>query len=300
MPLLRRRSMRRGRRPLRRVRNRMGFTRGRGFGMRSRRASLRLFTGSESKFFDSTTATTLSSIGLISTGLASSLDSTVYTTPAVGSRVVPLLLSNIPGGSQVDQRVGNVVRAQHWRVRMVLGAAQLIGSSINALQIQGTNDNFGQVTESAGNVVSGDEPFSTPQKYIRTTFRVVLLRDTQVSLSAVVPSAPISPSVDDIFSAPGGVSFVLANLNVQTLGRYSILYDRNFTCDSDDPQRSLVVNIPMSAPIRFGGASGTDIRAGHLYMCIFAQSAGLNSSLIGSKFHGPNIVWSSRIKYSDR
>lgn len=301
MPLLRRGSVRR--RLVRgggRGRRRMGYTRGRGIGLRTRRMALRIAPRSESKYFDFAGQLALSNIALRSSGLASSLDATEYYFPINAGRVTAALLTNIAQGPAVNQRIGNRVFLRRFRANVLLNAAQLIGTkTFDADQLAGINDNFGQVTESGGNVSAAGAPFVTPQKYIRTTFRFVILRDRMVSLNASVPAAPVPPSIDDIFEVGGGV-FTLANLNVQSLGRYQLLYDRKFTCDSDDPQRSLSLSIPIGAPAHFGGAGGTDIREGAIYFVCFALSGGLNSSLIGAKFHAPSIIWTGRTQYTDR
>lgn len=293
---LRRRVVRGGGRGRRRV----GYTRGRGVGLRTRRMAFRIAPRSEFKYFDFSGQTLLSNIALRSSGVSSSLDATEYILPVVSGRVPASLLSRIEQGPAVNQRIGNRVLIRRFRANVMLNAAQLIGTkTFDADQLAGINDNFGQVTESSGNVSAAGAPFVTSQKYIRTTFRFVILRDRMVSLNASVPAAPIPPSIDDIFEIGGG-AYTLANLNVQSLGRYQLLYDRKFTCDSDDPQRSLSLSVPIGAPAHFGGAGALDIREGGIYFVCFALSGGLNSSLIGAKFHAPSVVWSGRIQYTDR
>lgn len=282
-----------------RGRRRMGYSRGRGVGLRTRRMALRVGPRTESKYFDGQFHSVLSTTGLITSGLASSLDLTQYIPPVTGGRVLPYLMSAIDQGAAVNQRIANRVFIRSLRFTAILNGAQLIGSDLNALQLAGTHDNFGQVTESGGSISTAAAPGTTLQKYIRTTFRLLIFRDRMVSLNNAVPAAPVSPSVDDVIES-AGASYVLGNLNVQSLGRYQILYDRKFTTDADDPQRSVTLTIPVGMPAHFSGAGATDIREGALYWVAFAITGGLNSSLIGAKFHHPSILMSRRLQYSDR
>ena len=156
--------------------------------------------------------------------------------------------------------------------------------------------NVGAVTESSGLAASSAW---TPQKFIRTTFRLVFVRDRMVSLNTSVPAAPHSPGIDDIFQI-GGSLYTTANLNLASLGRFQVLYDRKFTCDSDDPQRSLTVSIPLNAPCHFGGAGAQDVREGAVYWLAFATSAGIDSATLGFRMLPPSIAKTVRIAYTDR
>lgn len=288
----------------RRSRNARGFSRGRGLGMRSRRGALRLFSRPEFKFHDVVGAEVLASFGVLpgTVGVGSSA-TTYFTTPASGGRVIPTLLSAIPGGSNAISRIGNSVLGRHGLLKVVLSAGQLRGGSVTAVGFAGNADNLGVVTEGGTGAVydssAGVNPITLAQKFFRTSFRIVVFRDTMVSLNASVPAVPIPPSIDDVFQV-SQTSYVLANLNIETLGRYSLLYDRMFTCDSDDPQRTVSVSLPLMSHIRYGGAADDDIRAGQLYLCVFAEAAGMDLTTAGARLIAPVANYSWRLKYLDR
>lgn len=289
---VRRRVLRGGRR----VRRRVGVSRGRGVGFRSRRMSLRLYSRTESKYLDSTGQIVLSTIAPRTAGFGHDLNLTEYLLPVSGGRIIPVILSAIPQGAAVNQRVGNRIMLRHIRFSCILSAAQLLGGNYDAGGLTGVTGNQGAVTESSGN--SGVAAI-TPQKFIRTTFRIVFVRDRMVSLNAAVPASPIGPSIDDIFEVGGGL-YTTANLNITSLGRYQLLYDRKFTCDSDDPQRSLTVNIPLNTPCHFGGAGAQDAREGAIYWLAFATSSGIDAGTLAFRIHPPSIANTARLAYTDR
>lgn len=293
---MRRRVLRGGRR----VRRRVGVSRGRGVGLRSRRMSLRLYSRTESKYFDSNGQIVLSVISPRAAGFGPDLNLTEFLLPVSAGRIIPVILSDIPQGAAANQRVGNRIMLRHIRFSCILSAAQLIGGMYDAIPITGTGPgNQGAITESSGMIAHTGHSGVIPQKFIRTTFRIVFVRDRMVSLSGSVPAAPIGPSIDDIFELGGGL-YTTANLNITSLGRYQILYDRKFTCDSDDPQRSLTVNIPLNAPCHFGGAGRSDAREGAIYWLAFATSAGIDSATLGGRMIPPSIANTARLAYTDR
>lgn len=292
---MRRRVLRGGRR----VRRRVGVSRGRGVGLRSRRMSLRLYPRTESKYFDDNGQTVLSVISPRSFGYGTNLDVTEYLQPVVSGRVLPFLISAIAQGAGANQRVGNRIMMRNVRFSAILSAAQLIGGNYDAAPISGTVGNVGAITESSGIFAHTGHAGVIPQKFIRTTFRVVFVRDRMVSLTGSVPSAPLSPAIDDIFAIGGGL-YTTANLNLGSLGRFQILYDRKFTCDSDDPQRSLTMNVSLNAPCHFGGAGATDVREGAIYFMVFATTTAIESTTLLARFYGPSATYNTRLTYTDR
>lgn len=300
MPLLRRSSMRRRvLRGGRRVRRRVGVSRGRGVGLRSRRMSLRFYPRTESKYVDDSGQVVLSTIGPRAAGFGPDLNMTEFLLPVVNGRIIPMILSDVPQGPAATQRVGNRIMLRNLRFSCILSAAQLLGGIYDAPPITGSTTNQGAITESSGILAHTGHSGVIPQKFIRTTFRLVFVRDRMVSLTGAVPASPLPPSIDDIFEVGGGL-YTTANLNITSLGRYQLLYDRKFTCDSDDPQRSLTVSIPLNAPCHFGGAGAQDVREGAVYWLAFATSAGIDSATLGFRMLPPSIAKTVRIAYTDR
>ena len=283
----------------RRVRRRVGVSRGRGVGLRSRRMSLRLYSRTESKYFDDNGQSVLSVVSPRSAGFGSNLNVTEYLQPVVSGRVLPLLLSHITQGAGATQRVGNRIMMRNVRFSAILSAAQLVGGLYLNDELSGSTTNVGTVTESSGLGSNYGSAAVVPQKFIRTTFRIVFVRDRMVSLNGSVPSAPVSPGIDDIFDFGGGL-YTTANLSLASLGRYQVLYDRKFTCDSDDPQRSLTLNVSLNAPCHFGGAGPTDIREGAIYWMAFATTTGIDSGSVTGRFFGPSLSYNTRLAYTDR
>lgn len=88
----------------------------------------------------------------------------------------------------------------------------------------------------------------------------------QVRLSVVMDTQQIgdtAPSITDIYES----SSPYAHLNSNTVGRFKVLYSKNFILDAASGLgKNVNINIPMRHHVRYNGTSQSDIQKGGLYL----------------------------------
>lgn len=109
--------------------------------------------------------------------------------------------------------------------------------------------------------------------------RVAVVLDTQ-------QVGDTSPAYTDLYSSAA----YNAHVNVNTAGRFKILYSKTIETDSvNNLARPLLINIPMRHHIRFNGTASTDIQKGGIYILASGSEA----------TNGPYIRYESRLSYHD-
>lgn len=112
-----------------------------------------------------------------------------------------------------------------------------------------------------------------------TTFlRVLIVRDNQQVGDG-------TPGVTDILESAANT----APLNSNTVGRFTVLWDRIFALDSDKLTDQFVRFIPMRYHIRYNGSAGTDIQKGGLYLVHLSDQA----------TNTPSLNFHARVGYHD-
>lgn len=76
-----------------------------------------------------------------------------------------------------------------------------------------------------------DDVANTLIQYLRTTYRVCIVRDLQVNSTAT------QVNWGDVFSNLDGTAGVHSELNIANMGRFRILMDKLVHLDADDPQK---------------------------------------------------------------
>lgn len=254
--------------------------------------------GPEPKYLDTATPQYLSSVTLTGGAVPGSHDSSVFTVPTVAGRINGDQITDIPGGSGVSQRIGNRVHVKSVRFSGVLTACRFSGAQLTQAQYRGAVDDNGIMGEQSAAVVDIGGNRDAGTKFVRTSFRLMIVRDSGVSTSLGVPPAPLLAALQDILTPGGGWSWNTGFLNLSTLGRYEMLTDRTIICDGDDPQKQVVFTVPVNKTCRFGSGSSTDFREGAIYVFLVAQVEDANAVVLPpSVFPGMNA--NVRIKYMD-
>ena len=95
-----------------------------------------------------------------------------------------------------------------------------------------------------------------------TKIRFVLLRDKQ-------QIADTAPSYTDVYEAANTLSF----LNKLTVGRFDILWDKNYDLDANNPQALMDKYIRLNSHVRYNGTASTDQQKGALYCMVISDQA---------------------------
>lgn len=126
-----------------------------------------------------------------------------------------------------------------------------------------------------------------PQGLDNQRIRVMVVVDTQ-QIADTVPT----PSV--WLSGAGGV-YVQAHLNQVNLGRFTVLYDKQFVVGSATSGiASLVnfeINLPMAMHVHFNSTAGTDIQKNGIYIGAVSDEA--------TTTEGPALSYNARLSYHD-
>lgn len=115
-----------------------------------------------------------------------------------------------------------------------------------------------------------------------TTVRLMLVQDTQ-------QVGDTSPVVNDIIGGTDNSFKVYRPLNADTVGRFSILYSRNFILNSQRPSVLFNIRKTMRLHVRYNGTATTDIQRNGLYLVAFSNEA----------TNTPDISSITRVSYHD-
>ena len=144
-------------------------------------------------------------------------------------------------GSSARARIGNKIK-----VKYVKGAFTFTAAVLG----DGTAIQRSQGGETVAHTLSAG---TAAQNYLRTTYRMVIVKDMQVN------STDAHIAWSQVFDTNEIWAGVHSELNVDNMGRFIVLDDKVFTLDADTPQKTCTFNIRGSAlgSVRYNG--GTDI-----------------------------------------
>ena len=197
--------------------------------------------------------------------------------PASGLSNSQNLVANLAQSTTATGRIGNKVNGKWLNVGITVEAAK---SPLN----QGGE----QVNAKGG---SG----ATPAYYMKTNFRLVLVKDLQVNNSI--------NKVDwaDVFgtgsSGTDGTSFGANDkLDIQNMGRFRIMSDRRVTVDGTDPLKNIQMGC-APGKIRYnGGATGALTDKG--YYLLVSQDVTGDADTIATVLPG-TMRFTSRLTFTD-
>lgn len=141
------------------------------------------------------------------------------------------LLKYVMNGAGVDQRIGNKIRGEYMKGAITVTAARLTGPSTGATN----GDQSGESTATAANA-------TLVQQYLRTTWRIVIVKDLQVnSVDPWIGWAAVfqNSSFVGIGSPLGEMGGIHSELNIANMGRFRVLSDRMVELDAKCPQKTI-------------------------------------------------------------
>lgn len=244
----------------------------------------------EKKYFDKafqgnsneTSAGNPTSVSKLSSGVVyqSTLwDDYQFSTIPVVNPVSNDLLKGVPTGTTAKTRVGNKVK-----VNYVKGAMTFTAAAVDCANAQ---EQGGEAVVSAN---------STNIQYLRTTYRMVIVKDLQVNSTDTVVMW------GQVFEGLNGVGGVHSELNVSNMGRFIVLEDKYFTVDADSPQKTIPFQISGRAigSVRYNADTATALTDKGLYIIFAAYVMGMDSTTATlADIRLPNPVGHSRMCFTD-
>lgn len=214
-----------------------------------------------------------------------------FATPATANAVSNDLLKGLGQGTTTISRIGNKVSARYIKGAITLTAAKLAGPSSGATN----GDMNGEALATASNA-------TTVWQYLRTTFRVCIVKDLQVN------SADGNVTWNDVFeNGPSGVSGemggVHAELRIANMGRFRVLSDQLIKTDAMSPQETVrfMVRGSQIGQVRYNGPTGGSLTDKGIYVIWAAYTAGVVATLqaVGSGMVQPGVTMHSRFCFTD-
>jgi len=190
-------------------------------------------------------------------------DYTFGTQQATATSVSNDMLKGVATGTTARTRIGNKIK-----VNYVKGAFSFTAASMEAAP---------DVVSQGGESVIDDVE---ARPYLRTTFRFAIVKDMQVN------NTETNVTWQQVFDTSGQQAGVHSELNVDNMGRFIVLEDKIFTCDADNPQKTIPFMIKGNrlGSVRYNGPNGTALTDKGLYViwAAFVMGfAGGNEGVIG-------------------
>ena len=138
-------------------------------------------------------------------------------------------------------------------------------------------------------------------QYLRTTFRVCIVKDMQVN------SADTQVNWNDVFEtssgAVGETGGVHAELKIANMGRFVLLSDRLIKTDAVCPQETIRFMVPGSkvGNVRYNGPSGTALTDKGIYVIWSAYVTGVvnTTQTANTGMVKPGVTMHSRLAFTD-
>lgn len=216
------------------------------------------------------------------------------TTPPSGSvhqwTAMGNLLTGLAGGTGVSERVGNKIRVKWMKIRLTFNAAAVEGVFGDT-----KNDNNGESVLNAVNDAS-----NAWQSYLRTTFRMCVVMDTQVnSPDDFIAWNDVMSTFDDGDNA--GMGGPHGEPKISSMGRFRILSDRTYELDSTDPQKTTTVMLRNIGDVRYA-SSGRGARVNKGIWVIYSALTNGSNAFVGNMIPSVHIhppILSRRLAYTD-
>lgn len=186
-------------------------------------------------------------------------------------------------GTSARSRIGNKIKVKYVKGALTFTAA-VLGDGVGVQRAQGG--------EAMAHIVSAG---TAAQNYLRTTFRMVIVKDMQVN------STDTELRWEKVFDTNSVIAGVHSELNVDNMGRFVVLDDKVFTLDADTPQKTCAFNIGGNAlgSVRYNGPSGEALTDKGVYIiwAAFVMGVSLQVTLADIDCVGP--VGHSRLCFTD-
>lgn len=202
------------------------------------------------------------------------------------SSTTPSPMSNdlnkfVPTGATATSRIGNVVKPIYYKGAFTFNAAEVIADT----------------TKGQGGEAYADLTATPTRNYLRTTYRMVIVKDTQVN--SVDTHLPWSTVFNG--GANPDLSGVHSELSIANMGRFFILEDRYFTLDADTPQKTIpwMVSGSKIGNVRYNGDAQTALTDKGLYVIYAAFVMGASSTIGPADIALPRVTGHSRFCFTD-
>lgn len=176
------------------------------------------------------------------------------------------LLKYVPVGSNATSRIGNKISVKYVKGCITLNAA------ISRQLKDSLNDGITQGGETVPTYPTSD---GYRWEYLRTTFRVVIVKDLQVN------SVDAQVTYDDVFeqisgSFVGATAGVHAELKVANMGRFRIISDKLVELSAVKPQKTMkyLVGGNVIGNVRYNSSGNTALTDVGLYVIVAAYTSG--------------------------
>jgi len=186
------------------------------------------------------------------------------------------MLNSLETGVTARTRIGNKVKMNYAKGAFTFTAA---------------NVNF-EVADQNGESVAFEG--AATSDYLRTTFRMAIVKDLQVN------SDDVQVTWAQVFDTTGMQAGVHSELNVDNMGRFIVLEDKMFTLDGQNPQKTVPFMVRGSSmgSIRYNGPTWTALTDKGLYVVWAAFVMGVVVSAT-SMINLASPVGHSRICFTD-
>jgi len=263
---------------------------GRSFVSRPRFATVGFARNVEKKYFDKTYQSTSTeqltgqTVPLANNGVTyiSNVwgDYSFGTTMALAGTISNDMLKGVTTGTTARTRIGNKVKVDY-----VKGAFTFTAATVS---------NAGNLSESQGGEHVVEYAGSELKMYLRTTYRMVIVKDLQVN------STDTEIKWAQVFDTNGLQAGVHSELNVDNMGRFIVMQDKTFTVDADEPQKTcpFLLRGNRIGNVRYNGPSAAALTDQGIYVIWAAFVMGYKSAVNGN-VDLPSPVGHSRLCFSD-
>ena len=193
------------------------------------------------------------------------------------------MFKGVTNGSTARGRIGNKIKVKYVKGAFTFTAA-VLGDGVGIQRAQGG--------ETVAHTVSAG---TAAQNYLRTTYRMVIVKDMQVN------STDQHISWSQVFDTENRWAGVHSELNVDNMGRFIVLDDKVFTLDADTPQKTCTFNIGGNAlgSVRYNGADDKALTDKGVYVIWAAFVMGVTPSMTLADVDCPSPVGHSRLCFTD-
>lgn len=213
-----------------------------------------------------------------------------FSTPGTAISTTNDLVKSLTQGTTATTRIGNKIKVNYIKGAITLSAAKLVGPSTGA-----SNGDMN------GEALATPHTATNVWQYLRTTFRVVIVKDLQVN------SADAKIDWNDVFEtssgAVGETGGVHAELKIASMGRFVLLSDRLIKTDAVSPQETIRFMVPGSevGNVRYNGPSGAALTDKGIYVIWSAYVTGVvnTTQTASSGMIKPGVTMHSRLAFTD-
>lgn len=185
-------------------------------------------------------------------------------------------------GTNARTRIGNKIKVKYVKGAFTFNAAVL-------------GDGTGLARSQGGEALAHTFTGTAAQNYLRTTYRMVIVKDMQVN------STDAQVTWAQVFDTNGTFAGVHSELNVENMGRFVVLDDKVFTLDADTPQKTCVFHIGgnVLGSVRYNGTTGISLTDKGVYVIWAAFVMGVINSIALTDIDCPSPVGHSRLCFTD-